>query len=256
MESTNEAEAQTGEVVGYGPPGPEFASAEALVAWALQRWGRRVAVGTAFQAEGLVLLDMAWRIDRSVRVFTIDTGRLPDATHELIQRVRERYDLAVEVYLPQTRRVEELVRIGGPNLFYHSVEERLACCRVRKVEPLRRALTGLAAWITGLRRGQGATRAGARRVEHDPLHAGVLKLNPLVDWSEEEVWAYVARHELPYHPLYDQGYRSIGCAPCTRASLPGEDARAGRWWWERADQPKECGLHRREGRPAPAASSC
>lgn len=234
----------------------EAAPAEALIAWALRRWGDRVAVGTAFQTEGLVLLDMAWRIDRSVRLFTIDTGRLPPETHDFIEHVRERYDLAVEVYMPAAGRVEELVRRGGPNLFYRSHEERLACCHVRKVEPLRRALAGRAAWITGRRRDQGPTRRDVRRLERDPLHPGVIKLNPLADWSDEQVWAYVAAHDVPYHPLYDQGYRSIGCAPCTRASLPGEAPRAARWWWEQDGQPKECGLHWREGRPSPVPASC
>lgn len=238
------------------PAALKAAPAEALVAWALERWGDRIALGTAFQAEGMVLLDMAWRLDRSVRVFTIDTGRLPSQTHDLIERVRERYDLVVEVYVPDARRVEELVHRGGPNLFYRSHEERLACCHVRKVEPLRRALAGLSAWITGRRRDQGATRGDIRRVAQDPLHPHVVKLSPLADWSEEEVWAYVTAHDVPYHPLYDRGYRSIGCAPCTRASRPGEAPRAGRWWWEGQDHPKECGLHVEEGRLQPAAASC
>lgn len=238
------------------PAALEAAPAPALLAWALERWGDRVALGTAFQAGGMVLLDMAWRIDRSVRVFTIDTGRLPAETYELIERVRERYRLAVEVYLPDARQVEELVRLGGPNLFYRSHEERLACCRVRKVEPLRRALAGLSAWITGRRRNQGTTRGDVRRLERDPLHPGVIKLNPLADWSEEQVWAYIAAHDVPYHPLYDRGYRSIGCAPCTRASLPGEDPRAARWWWEQDGQPKECGLHALEGRLRPVSTPC
>jgi thioredoxin-dependent adenylylsulfate APS reductase len=221
----------------------EEATAPALLCWALERWEERVALGTAFQAEGMVLLDMAWRIDPSVRVFTIDTGRLPAETHELIQRVRERYGIEVEVFFPEASRVEELVRLGGPNLFYRSPAERLACCRARKVEPLGRALAGLAAWVTGVRREQAATRASARRLERDPLRPGVVKINPLVDWSEEQVWGYLAAHEVPYHPLYERGYRSIGCAPCTRPSRPGEGPREGRWWWERESQPKECGLH-------------
>lgn len=228
---------------GEWPAELEGASAPALLGWALERWGERVALGTAFQAEGMVLLDMAWRLDPSVRVFTIDTGRLPGETHELIQRVREHYGLTVEVLFPEAPRVEELVRLGGPNLFYRSSAERLACCRVRKVEPLRRALAGLDAWISGLRREQASTRSAARRLEHDPVRPGVVKINPLVDWSEEEVWAYLTTHEVPYHTLYERGYRSIGCAPCTRPSRPGEGPRAGRWWWEREEQPKECGLH-------------
>lgn len=255
MEATIGRDEKTGADPGW-PAALEAVPARELLAWATRRWGSRVAVGTAFQAEGMVLLDMAWRIEPSVRVFTIDTGRLPAETYEHIDRVRERYGLEVEVYLPDARQVEELVRRGGPNLFYHSHEQRLACCQVRKVEPLRRALAGLAAWITGRRRDQGPTRGDVRRLERDPLQPGVIKLNPLADWSDEEVWAYIAAHDVPYHPLYDQGYRSIGCAPCTRASLPGEDPRAARWWWEQDGQPKECGLHWRDRRPSPAPASC
>ncbi|MEM7351059.1 MAG: phosphoadenylyl-sulfate reductase [Acidobacteriota bacterium] len=218
------------------------ATAEDILHWALDRWPRRVALCTAFQAEGSVLLDMAWRIDRNLRVITLDTGRLPQETHNLIERVRWRYGIKVEVHTPSNRAVEAMVSAQGPNLFFHSLEGRRTCCEVRKVEPLRRALAGFDAWITGLRRDQAPSRAGIRRIELDTVHGGITKLNPLADWTHEQVWAAIEERDLPYHPLYDQGYTSIGCAPCTRPAEEGEDSRAGRWWWE-VGTAKECGLH-------------
>ncbi|MEE8522920.1 MAG: phosphoadenylyl-sulfate reductase [Thermoanaerobaculia bacterium] len=221
---------------------------EELLRWALGRWRRKVALFTAFQAEGMVLLDMARRIDAHVRVVTIDTGRLPEETFRLIEEVRERYGIAVEIVPPDAGEIAELVAGGGPNLFYRSVADRRACCRVRKVAPLRRALSGLSAWITGQRRDQAPSRAGIGLSEVDAEHGGILKLNPLADWSWEQVWTYLRAHEVPYHRFYDRGYTSIGCDPCTRAVRPWEDRRAGRWWWEEPGAHKECGLHV----PAPA----
>lgn len=218
---------------------------EELLAWAIGRWGDRLTLATAFQAEGMVLLDLAWRMDPEIRVVTLDTGRLPQETHDLIDRVRRRYGIAVEVVYPDGAALQKLVRRDGANGFFGSVEARLACCRTRKVEPMRRALAGSEAWIAGLRREQSAARAGVAKVERDPVHAGprgdLIKLNPLADWSLERVWRYVEEHDVPYHGLYDQGYASIGCAPCTRAVRPGQASRAGRWWWENGH--KECGLH-------------
>ncbi|RMH23314.1 MAG: phosphoadenylyl-sulfate reductase [Acidobacteria bacterium] len=220
----------------------EGRSPQALLAWALERFGRRLVICTSFQADGMVVLDMAWRLDPQVRVITIDTGRLPPETFELIDRVRARYDLEVEIFCPEAAAVEALVRRGGPNLFYDSVDSRLACCRVRKVEPLKRALAGADAWVTGLRRDQSPSRARIRKVELDHVHGGIVKLNPLASWTWGDVWSYVDQHRVPYHKLYGRGYASIGCAPCTRPVRPGETARAGRWWWENGDH-KECGLH-------------
>ena len=220
----------------------EQADPKTILRLALGTWGRRMALVTSFQAGGMVLLDIAWRIDPTVRVITLDTGRLPEATHEMMQKVRQRYGLEIEVFFPNARAVEALVRRGGPNLFYDSKESRLSCCRVRKVEPLNRALGGLDAWVTGLRRDQSTARADIRKVEIDRDHGGITKLSPLADWSEEQVDAYVEAHDVPRHPLYAEGYTSIGCAPCTRAARLGEGARAGRWWWE-DDEHKECGLH-------------
>jgi thioredoxin-dependent adenylylsulfate APS reductase len=190
----------------------------------------------------MTIIDMAWRIDPTVRVFTIDTGRLPQETYELLDRVREQYGIEIEVYFPDTTQVESIVRRHGTNLFYRSPELRLLCCQTRKVLPLQRVLATLDAWVTGLRRGQTATRATIGKIEIDYEHGGLIKVNPLADWSDQQVWEYVRAHDVPYHPFYTRGYTSIGCAPCTRPTAPGEDPRSGRWWWE-VGIPKECGMH-------------
>ncbi len=213
-----------------------------VLAWALSRFGRRVGICSSFQAEGCVLIDMAWRLDPAIRVFTIDTGRLPQETYELIERIRARYGVEIEIFLPDSTALERMMRRHGPNLFYRDVNLRLLCCQIRKVLPLRRALRGYDAWITGLRREQWATRSNIRKVEIDHDHGGIVKISPLADWTEDEVWEYIRTYDVPYNALYDKGYKSIGCAPCTRALLPGEDARDGRWWWE-VGAPKECGMH-------------
>jgi thioredoxin-dependent adenylylsulfate APS reductase len=215
---------------------------EALLAWAFERFGARIALCTSFQAEGMVLLDMAWRIEPKVRVFTIDTGRLHQETYDLIDAVRGKYGIAIEAYTPNADETEAMTRAHGVNLFYRAVPLRLMCCQVRKVRPLQRVLDGLDAWITGLRRETWASRADIRKIELDHDHGGIAKLSPLADWTHEEVWDYLRAKDVPYHALYDQGYTSIGCAPCTRKTAPGEDPRAGRWWWE-TNAPKECGMH-------------
>jgi thioredoxin-dependent adenylylsulfate APS reductase len=216
---------------------------QAVIRWALETFApHRIGVCTSFQSDGMAILDMAWRIDPGVRVFTVDTGRMPQETYELIERVRERYGFQVEMYFPDAREVEAMVRRNGVNLFYNAVPLRLTCCDIRKVRPLLRVLRGLDGWITGLRRDQWATRSNIRKIELDHDHGGIVKVNPLADWTDEEVWGYIRANDVPYHPLYDQGYKSIGCAPCTRPVAPGEDARSGRWWWE-TDAPKECGMH-------------
>ncbi|MGH7629470.1 MAG: phosphoadenylyl-sulfate reductase [Gemmatimonadales bacterium] len=215
---------------------------EAVLAWALERYGSRVALCTSFQAEGMMLLDMAWRIDPKVRVFTIDTGRLHQETHDLMDAVRERYGIAIEVHAPEAAEVVNITREYGANLFYKSVPLRLLCCQVRKVRPLQRVLDGLDGWITGLRRETWASRSNIRKIEVDHDHGGIAKINPLADWTHEEVWDYIRAHDVPSHALYRQGYTSIGCDPCTRKTGPDEDARAGRWWWE-TNAPKECGMH-------------
>lgn len=217
--------------------------AEALLAWALERFHPRIALASSFGAEDVVLIDMLWRLRSDVRIFTLDTWRLHTETYDVIDRIRERYGIAVEIYTPDPTDVAEMVRAHGYNLMYRSVELRKLCCHVRKVKPLQRALAGLEAWITGLRREQAVTRAEVAKIERDVAHGDRLKLNPLADWTWEQVWAYIRRHEVPYNALHDRGYPSIGCAPCTRAVRPGEDLRAGRWWWENNPALQECGLH-------------
>jgi phosphoadenosine phosphosulfate reductase len=218
------------------------AGAESLLRWADARFADRIALASSFGAEDVVLIDLWSRVARQPRVFTLDTGRLPEETYDVMERVRLRYDLALEVFFPQAAEVEELVREHGPNLFYQDVERRRRCCHVRKVAPLARALSGLSAWICGLRREQAPTRSQVQAVEVDDVHGGILKLNPLIDWSTDDVWAYIRAHQVPCNALHDRGYPSIGCAPCTRAVQPGQDIRAGRWWWENPET-KECGLH-------------
>jgi len=214
-----------------------------MVTWALERFGPRIALACSFQAEESVLIDLMHRVrGADFRVFTLDTGRLNQETYDCMDAIRERYGIQIEVFFPDSNGVEKMVRENGLNLFYNSVELRKLCCGVRKVEPLNRALKGLDAWMTGLRREQAVTRADVRRIELDEDHGNIIKINPLVDWSYDDVWDYIRRKSVPYNRLHKQGYPSIGCAPCTRAVKPGEDLRAGRWWWENPNA-KECGLH-------------
>jgi phosphoadenosine phosphosulfate reductase len=213
-----------------------------LLKWGLETFGNEIAICSAFGPEGMVLLHMLSKIGRPVRIFTLDTGRLPNETHELMHDCEKRYGFRIDVYAPDPGEIREMVKNHGINLFYDSVELRELCCEVRKVRPMLRALEGLSAWITGLRRIQTVTRRAVRKIEIDTVHDGILKLNPLCEWSEQEVWDYINAHQLPYNALHDHGYRSIGCEPCTRAINPGEDLRAGRWWWETGDK-KECGIH-------------
>ena len=216
---------------------------ESVVRWTYDSFAR-VAIVASFQAESSVIIDLASRIRSDLSVLTLDTGRLPRETHDMIARVRSRYGIEVEVITPDPTETEEMIAAHGVDLFYESVELRRLCCAVRKSRPLEGALSGYDAWITGLRREQAATRADTPVVAIDFDHGGITKVAPLATWSKAQVWEYIREHELPHHPLYDRGYTSIGCAPCTRATSPGEDERAGRWWWE-VDGVKECGLHGR-----------
>ena len=214
-----------------------------VLGWSIDRFGSRLAICSSFQAEGCALIDMAVRIDPKVRIFTIDTGRLPAETIAVMDRIRERYGIEIEVRKPDGAMVETMVgKHGGPDFFYREVNLRLLCCQVRKVLPLRRALIDCDAWVTGLRRDQWATRSNIRKIEIDHDHGGIVKISPLADWTEEEIWDYLRADEVPYNALYDRGYASIGCAPCTLAVQPGADPRSGRWWWEKG-APKECGMH-------------
>jgi thioredoxin-dependent adenylylsulfate APS reductase len=213
-----------------------------VLAWGLEHFApARIALCTSFQKEGSVLLDMALSLRRDVQVFTIDTGRLPEATLELIDTVRTRYGVRIEVLYPDQNALSDLISSRGINLFYESVDNRVACCEVRKVEPLRRRLQTLDCWIAGLRREQSETRASVAEVEYDAAHGGLVKLNPLAGWTRADVEGYIAEHAIPVNALYMRGYASIGCAPCTRAVQPGEDERAGRWWWENGN--RECGMN-------------
>ncbi len=198
---------------------------------------------SSFGAEDMVLIDLIARDRLPIAIATLDTGRLPGETYSLMDRSRDQYGIDIEVFTPDTAALEAYVRAHGFNAFYKSVELRHGCCGVRKVEPLQRALAGRAAWITGLRRAQSQGRDAVAVEEFDAAH-GIPKFNPLADWSDDDVWAHLRAHGVPYNPLHDRGFPSIGCAPCTRAVEPGEDPRAGRWWWERGGN-QECGLHRR-----------
>jgi phosphoadenosine phosphosulfate reductase len=223
--------------------GLESLSAGEILEWALDKFSPRIALACSFQAEGSVLIDMMHRRRGSdFRIFTLDTGRLNQETYDCMDAIRARYGVSVEVYFPDAIKVQEMVREQGLNLFYKSIELRQLCCGIRKVEPLKRALSDLSAWVTGLRRDQAVTRAEARKVELDREHANRVKVNPLADWSHDQVWDYIRQNDVPYNRLYDQGYSSIGCAPCTRAVKRVEDLRAGRWWWENPET-KECGVH-------------
>ncbi|NIO16514.1 MAG: phosphoadenylyl-sulfate reductase [Deltaproteobacteria bacterium] len=222
----------------------EFGGADAIetLKWSLEHFGERVAFASSLGAEDMVITDLLWKVDPKSRIFTLDTGRLPEETYRVMDKVREKYGINLEVYFPENDRVEEMVRSNGINLFYDSVEYRKLCCYVRKMEPLKRALSELDAWICGLRRDQSVTREDLAVFELDETNGGILKVNPLIDWSEEDVWKYIRENNIPYNELHDKNYPSIGCEPCTRAIRTGEDVRAGRWWWESPEQ-KECGLH-------------
>ncbi|MBO0685259.1 MAG: phosphoadenylyl-sulfate reductase [Candidatus Dormibacteraeota bacterium] len=223
--------------------------------WTYKRFARPVLV-SSFQAESGVLIDMATRVADQVEVITLDTGRLPQETHEVIDAFRERYpSLRVRIESPDAADLRRLTDEHGANPFYRSVELRRLCCEVRKTRPLERALEGHDAWITGLRRDQGASRADTPVVAEDEAHGGIAKVAPLATWTREQVWDYLRERKVPYHPLYERSYTSIGCAPCTRPTAPGEDERAGRWWWE-LDEVKECGLHwTPDGRPERRATA-
>jgi phosphoadenosine phosphosulfate reductase len=223
-------------------PAPE------ILKWGFEKYGDKMVLASSFGAEDVVLIDMMCNINRNLtRVFTLDTGRLNQETYDLIDKVRKKYDIKVDVYFPNASDVEEMVANKGMNLMYDSVENRKLCCNLRKIEPLKRALKQFDCWITGLRREQSATRNKILKIEVDTLNNNITKLNPLADWTNDEIWKYIRKNKVPYNELHDRGYPSIGCEPCTRAIKEGEDPRAGRWWWEN-DTHKECGLHWKEGK--------
>ncbi|MCD6598041.1 MAG: phosphoadenylyl-sulfate reductase [Bacteroidales bacterium] len=219
------------------------AGIEEVLDYFLSEFKGRIALSSSLGAEDQVLTDMVVRIDPEVKIFTLDTGRMFPENYELIDKTNKAYDLNMEIYFPEYVKVEEMVNKKGINLFYESIENRKMCCHIRKIEPLKRALKDLDIWICGLRSDQSVTRINTHLLEWDEPN-GLLKLNPLVDWTHEQVWEYIREKKIPYNALHDKGFLSIGCQPCTRALQSGEDVRAGRWWWEKPES-KECGLHNR-----------
>ena len=219
------------------------AGAEQILAAGLAATTGPVTLACSFSVEDVVLIDILHKVAPEVRVFALDTGRLNEETYEVAEAVSERYGIAIDWYFPERQAVEQLERDKGLFSFRASLDNRHECCRIRKVEPLRRALAGKRGWITGLRRAQSVTRTELAAIELDQANGGLLKINPLLNWSDEQIWDYAKEHNLPVNRLHGQGYPSIGCAPCTRPIREGEHPRAGRWWWENPEH-KECGLHR------------
>ena len=213
-----------------------------ILVFFLKEFRGKIAFASSLGAEDQVLTHLIKSIDPSVRIFTLDTGRIFPESYDLIERTNSRYKIKMEIYFPEAKRVEHMVKERGINLFYESVENRKLCCHIRKIEPLRRALEGIEMWITGLRREQSQSRNTMTLVEKDENNKGILKLNPLIDWTHDDVWNFIKENNIPFNKLHDKGFPSIGCQPCTRAIGPGEDIRAGRWWWEMEGK-KECGLH-------------
>jgi len=222
------------------------ASIDTVLRYFLQTYKGKIAQASSFGAEDQVLSDLILRNDPEGKIFTLDTGRLPEETYTVMDQTNQKYGIKIEVYFPDLLEVEVLYKTQGINGFRENVNNRKWCCHVRKIAPLQRAVRNLDVWITGLRRSQSPTRETMRLVEWDEAN-GLIKLNPLIEWSEEKIWSYIKSYKIPYNVLHDQGYPSIGCAPCSRAVGEGEDIRAGRWWWETPEH-KECGLHLRGGK--------
>ena len=217
----------------------ESVGAEDLLRWSIDTFSDKFAIVTSFQTEGTILVDMASRISPRVRVVAVDTGRLPKETLDMVEVIRSRYGFRAEIIRPDPAEVNTMTAVHGQDLFYQGVPLRMLCCELRKVRPLEKFLKGVDAWAVGLRREQSETRSSVAKVASEN---GRWKIAPIADWTAQQVAAYVREHDVPRHPLYERGYTSIGCAPCTRAVTPGEDERAGRWWWEQSAD-KECGIH-------------
>ena len=217
-------------------------TAEESLQWASENLHPKVAKASSFGAEDAVIMDIMIKINPKFRFFTLDTGRLPQETYDIMDIVRKKYHITLEVLFPDTTEVEKMVREKGMNLFYESVENRKLCCEIRKVHPINRMLSTLDGWITGLRRDQTEIREDLNMFQIDHAHGDILKINPIINWTWDQTQEYIKKNNLPYNSLLDKGYPSIGCEPCTRPIKPGEDLRAGRWWWEQ-DEHKECGLH-------------
>jgi len=217
-------------------------SPEEVLNWTLDNLHPNVALASSFGAEDVVLIDMLAKINPEARIFTLDTGRLNQETYDVMDDVKLKYKVNLEVMFPNQDETQEMVRKHGMNLFYRSQENRKLCCGVRKVHPLTSMLSTLDGWITGIRADQTQNRSDANKFEIDHQFGGILKANPIIDWTWDQLWDYIKTNNVPYNKLHDLGYPSIGCEPCTRATKPGEDLRAGRWWWENESN-KECGLH-------------
>ncbi|MCU0822647.1 MAG: phosphoadenylyl-sulfate reductase [Spirochaetes bacterium] len=212
-----------------------------LLRFFLKEYGNRIALASSLSIEDQVLTDMILKINSSARIFVIDTGRLHQETYDVLAETIRLYPENIEVYFPDTGEVENMIKKYGPNLFYESAKLRKMCCEIRKVKPLHRVQRSLDCWITGLRREQSKSRLAVREIEFDET-SHIIKLNPIAYWTIEMVWEYIRVNELPYNFLYDRHYKSIGCVPCTRPVMKGEDIRSGRWWWEKKNT-KECGMH-------------
>lgn len=218
-----------------------------VLKWALDNLHPKLAMASSFGAEDVVVIDMMMKINPKARVFTLDTGRLNQETYDVMDEIRNKYNMNIEVMFPDSNEVEQMVRVNGMNLFYQSMGNRKLCCGIRKVHPLKKMLSSIDGWITGLRADQTEVRSSVHRIEIDPQHNGIIKVNPIIEWTWEQTWDYIKNNNIPYNKLHDKGYPSIGCEPCTRAIKPGEPLRAGRWWWE-TDPQKECGLHADHGK--------
>jgi phosphoadenosine phosphosulfate reductase len=217
-------------------------TSQEILKWAFDNLHPKIAMASSFGAEDVVVIDMIMKINPQARIFTLDTGRLNQETYDVMDEIRKKYRVNIEVMFPNQTEVEQLVRVNGLNLFYESIANRKICCDVRKVHPFNRMISTLDGWITGLRADQTEVRLKANKIEIDEQHNGIIKINPIIDWTWEQTWDYIKKNNIPYNKLHDNGFPSIGCEPCTRAIKPGEPLRAGRWWWE-LNSHKECGLH-------------
>jgi len=218
-----------------------------VLKWSLDNIHPKIAMASSFGAEDVVVIDMIMKINPKARIFTLDTGRLNQETYDVMDEIRTKYSTNIEVMFPDQNETEQMVRVNGMNLFYHSIGNRKLCCGIRKVHPLNKMLSTLDGWITGLRADQTEVRLKANKIEFDEQHNSIIKINPIIEWTWEQTWDYIKKNNIPYNKLHDHGFPSIGCEPCTRAIKPGEPLRAGRWWWE-SDSQKECGLHADHGK--------
>lgn len=218
-----------------------------VLKWALDNLHPKIAMASSFGAEDVVVIDMMMKINPKARIFTLDTGRLNQETYDVMDEIRNKYNMNIEAMFPDSNEVEQMVNVNGMNLFYQSMGNRKLCCGIRKVHPLKKMLSTVDGWITGLRADQTEVRSNVHSIEIDPQHNGIIKVNPIIEWTWEQTWDYIKNNNVPYNKLHDKGYPSIGCEPCTRAIKPGEPLRAGRWWWE-TDPQKECGLHAEHGK--------